>query len=61
MEIRDLLPVIFIQLAVQLTALSHLIYKKKTRNLNVWAWAGIIILGQLLGAFLYFFIGRDDE
>lgn len=59
--IKAFLPLIIIQLVFQLFALGHLIYHKKTRNLNPWSWALIIILGEIIGAGLYFLIGREED
>jgi membrane protein DedA with SNARE-associated domain len=55
------LPLILIQAAFQIAALIHLYRHKNTRNLNPWAWALIIILGEILGAGLYYLIGREED
>lgn len=61
MDFKDLLPLIIIQLSFQVAALGHLVYKRKTRNLNPWSWAGIILIAQFFGAFFYFFLGRSED
>lgn len=61
--IKIIWPLIVIQLAFQVYALVDLISvkKKKTRNLNTTAWVLIIIFGEILGAGLYFILGRNDQ
>jgi hypothetical protein len=59
--IRNFLPLIIIELVAVVAALGHLIYKKNTRNLNVWAWAAIIIIFNLFGSLAYFLFGRSED
>jgi heme/copper-type cytochrome/quinol oxidase subunit 4 len=59
--VRSLMPIIIVQFLFQLTALGHLVYKKKTRSLDPWIWGFIIIILGIIGALLYFTIGREDE
>lgn len=54
-------PVLVLQLAVQLYALYDLLKKKKTRNLSIGMWAVIIVLGEIVGAAVYFLVGRAEE
>lgn len=56
-------PIIVIQLALQIYAIIDLVVtkKKKTRNLTPLIWGLIIILGEIIGAALYFIIGRNDK
>ena len=54
-------PIALIQLALQVYAIVDLIKRKKTKNLNVPVWVLIIILGEIIGAVLYFAIGRSEE
>lgn len=61
MDIKTLLPIIIIQAIFAVGALVDLVLKKKTRNLNPWAWAAIIIFINILGPALYFTLGRDED
>lgn len=56
-------PVIVLQLAFQVYAIYDLIAnkKKKTKNLSFAAWLLIIIFGEVVGAALYFVLGRSEE
>lgn len=56
-------PLIVIQLAFQIYALIDLfkIKKSKTKNLSPVLWAVIIVLGEIIGAALYFLLGRSEE
>lgn len=56
-------PLIVIQLAFQIYALVDLfkIKKSKTKNLSPVLWAVIIVLGEIIGAALYFILGRSEE
>lgn len=59
--IRIAWPVIALQLIVQILAIIDIVRKKKTRNLSVPIWLIIVILGELVGAVVYFIIGRPEE
>lgn len=61
MNVKVLLPIIIIQAIFAVGALIDLVLKKKTRNLNVWAWAAIIIFINILGPALYFTLGREED
>lgn len=56
-------PVIVLQLAFQVYAIYDLIAnkKKKTKNLSFAVWLLIIIFGEVVGAALYFVLGRSEE
>ncbi len=56
-------PLILLQLAFQLYALYDLFItkKKKTKNLTVVWWSVIIVLGEIVGAALYFLVGRSED
>jgi hypothetical protein len=66
-QVTDLLriiwPLILLQLAFQVYALYDLIKIKsgKTKNLSPIIWGIIIVLGEILGAALYFLLGRSEE
>lgn len=56
-------PLVLIQLAFQAYALYDLIVKKqkKTKNLSVVPWVLIIVFGEVVGAALYFVVGRSED
>lgn len=56
-----LLPLIIIQLAVQIWAVYDVLKKKKTKNLSVPVWIVIIAFGEIVGSIIYFIIGRSEE
>jgi len=67
MEAIDLLkiiwPLIIIQLGFQIYAIIDLVKvkNKKVKNLTPTTWVIIIILGEILGAALYFIFGRSED
>ncbi len=64
MEILKIIwPLVVLQLAFQIYALVDLFKfrKGKTKNLSSTIWAIIIILGEIVGAALYFIFGRSEE
>jgi len=56
-------PLLLLQLAFQAYALYDLIVKKqkKTKNLSVVLWVLIIVFGEVVGAALYFLVGRSED
>jgi hypothetical protein len=54
-----LIPIIIIQLGLQIYALVDLHRQEKVRGPK-WAWVLIIILGEILGPVIYFFFGRKE-
>ncbi len=54
-----LIPILIIQLGLQISALIDL-YRQPSVRGPKWAWVLIIILGELLGPILYYFIGRKE-
>lgn len=54
-------PLIILQLAVQIYAVIDLAKRGRTRNLSFAVWLVIILLGEILGAILYFLVGRKEE
>ena len=54
-------PLIVIQLTVQIYALVDLFKKGKTKNLNMPVWLIIILFGEIVGAIVYFIVGRSEE
>lgn len=59
--IKMVWPLILIQLAVQIYALVDLFKKGKTKNLNMPVWLIIILFGEIVGAVVYFIVGRSEE
>lgn len=59
--IKLIWPLILIQLAVQIYALVDLFKKGKTKNLNMAVWLIIILFGEIVGAIVYFLVGRSEE
>jgi len=55
-----IIPLVMLQLTLMIVALVDLIRRDKTRYLPIWAWAIIIILGELIGPIIYFIFGRED-
>ena len=56
-----LIPLIVIQLVLMIVCLIDLSKRAKVRGLPKWAWAIIIVLGELLGPIIYLFVGRMEE
>lgn len=54
-----LLPILVIQIGLQIAALFDLHRQPSVRGPK-WIWVLIIILGELLGPILYYFIGRKE-
>jgi len=54
------IPIIIIQLSLMVFCLFKL-SKDSVKYLPKWAWALIIILGELLGPIVYLIIGREKE
>jgi hypothetical protein len=55
-----IIPIVLIQLTLMIVCLVDLIRRQKTRYIPKWAWAIIIILGELLGPIIYLIFGRED-
>ena len=55
-----IIPLVLLQLTLMIVALVDLIRREKTRFVPKWAWAIIIVLGELIGPIIYFIFGRED-
>jgi hypothetical protein len=55
-----LIPILVIQLALQIAALVDLVRRQKTARAPKWLWALVIILFNLLGPLVYFLLGREE-
>ncbi len=54
-----IIPVLVLQLGLQIVALVDLARRETTRWPK-WVWAVIIIAGEMLGPILYFLLGRQE-
>jgi DMSO reductase anchor subunit len=54
-----LIPLILLQLGLQIWALVDLA-RRETTNGPKWLWALIIIIGELVGPVIYFIAGRKE-
>ncbi len=55
-----IIPIVLLQLILLIVALVDLVRREKTRWLPKWAWAIIIIFGELVGPIIYFIFGREE-
>lgn len=55
-----LIPILLLQIGLQIYALVDLYRQPKVRG-NKWIWVAIIILLEIFGPILYFFVGRKEE
>ena len=55
------IPLIVLQLSLQVYSIVNLIKRKKVRFDNKLIWAAIIILGSMCGSILYLVFRGDEE
>lgn len=55
-----LVPIVIIQLVVQILALVDLYKRENVAGGKKWVWVLVIILGELFGAVIYLVFGRKD-
>jgi hypothetical protein len=55
-----IIPIVLLQLILMIVALLDLIRREKTRFLPKWAWAIVIVLGELIGPIVYLIFGREE-
>jgi len=55
-----LIPILVIQLGLQIFALIDL-YRQPKTSLPKWVWVIIILLGEIIGPILYFIVGRKGD
>jgi DMSO reductase anchor subunit len=55
-----LIPIILLQLGLQIAALVNLVRRRKVRFDNKAIWAIIILFGSMIGSIIYF-VARGDE
>lgn len=57
-----LIPLVVLQLILMATGLYDLTRpERRVKGGNKLAWGAVIVLGQLLGPLIYFFVGREDD
>ena len=56
-----IVPLVIIQLGLAIYCLVDLAHRQKVKALPKWAWAIIILLGELIGPVVYLFLGRSEE
>lgn len=57
-----LLPLIALQVILMVIALRDLLRpERRVRGESKLAWGAVIVLGELLGPLVYFFVGRIEE
>ncbi|GAB6172233.1 hypothetical protein JCM15765_17110 [Paradesulfitobacterium aromaticivorans] len=56
-----LLPILVIQVALQVVSLVSLVRSEGVKTLNKALWAVIIVLFGILGSVLYWILGRDAQ
>lgn len=56
-----LIPIIIIQLVLQIVALVNVLKHPKYRFGNKAIWILVVLLGQIIGPIIYFAFGRVDE
>ena len=56
-----LIPLVLIQLVLMIICLVDLSRREKVKGLPKWAWAIIIVLGELIGPTVYLIVGRGEE
>lgn len=55
------IPVILIQIGLQIYALIDLSRTSKVRWNNKWIWVAIIVLGEIIGPLVYFLAAKQEE
>lgn len=55
-----IIPIVILQLVLLIVALVDLVRREKVRWLPKWAWAIIIVIGELVGPIIYLIIGREE-
>jgi hypothetical protein len=55
-----LIPIVVVQVGLQVWALVDLVRRPRVVGLPKAAWAVVILLGQMLGPVVYLLVGRAD-
>ncbi len=56
-----LIPILLIQIGLQIYALIDLARQERVRWNNKWIWVAIIVLGEIFGPIVYFIFARKEE
>ncbi len=56
-----ILPLVVLQLALQVAAIVDLVRREKVRGGNKWVWGAVIVLGEIVGPLVYLLLGRVDD
>lgn len=56
-----LIPLIIVQLVLQIFALIHVLKHPNYRIGNKTIWIVVVLLGQIIGPIVYFAFGRGEE
>ncbi|TJY38520.1 PLDc_N domain-containing protein [Cohnella pontilimi] len=59
--LKALLPLVFVNLVLVITALISLFKAQAVRGGKKWVWALVIILINMIGPILYFTIGKKEQ
>lgn len=55
-----LIPLIIVQISLQISALVHLLKHPNYRFGNKTIWILVVLLGQIIGPIVYFAFGREE-
>lgn len=55
-----LIPLIIVQIILQISALVHLLKHPNYRFGNKTIWIIVVLLGQIIGPIVYFALGREE-
>lgn len=55
-----LIPVALLELGLMVSALVHLLKRRRVKRGSVGLWVVIIVLINIIGPVLYFLLGRED-
>ncbi|MFH1141503.1 MAG: PLDc N-terminal domain-containing protein [Chloroflexota bacterium] len=55
-----LVPLVALQLYLQVAALRDVARQPRVMGNNKWLWVAIIVLGGLLGPLIYYAVGRKE-
>jgi len=58
--VRMLIPLVVVQLILQIVALVDLYKRERVKGGKKWIWVLVIIFGEIIGAAVYFIFGRKD-
>jgi hypothetical protein len=56
-----IIPIILLQIGLQIYALIDLSRQPKVRGGNKWIWVAVILLLEIFGPIIYFLFAKKDE